>query len=502
MIPSALPQPPPAGPLDAGPAPTGDGATFAAILRGMSVGAARVASGASGDAATDPALAAPPDDAQDGAAADDAMPGAGAARADAAPDINPTVAVGGRTLPVRSDAMASDPGPGDGVPRPDRADAHPARAGAAGPPPPGAAAPPVAPFMAPAAGSGPDGDGVAAPPMGIGTGVRARATAPGGPAGPRAAWSAAAPGPATPPAAMRGGRPSDPGMPPLARGGAAQTPEGAGAPRRGGPGSPLLSADRASVARTEGSPARVAPGGDGSAAGVDDVAPAPDRPGPDAPRGGERAPSSGSGPDAAVVGRLGAGPGPTGPNGAGEPGAAAARGADVAPAPIATSAQAPLPADGVRSLLPSPVHAVLAQMGTLSTAPPTAGAPRRTVLTLAPAELGRIQFVASGDGGAVTLTVSVERPETLELIRRHGDLLERAAGEGPVRLRLEGGGVDGSGAEARTGGGAGGPDAEHRRAPPHGTRAAEGAAPPAAPSRPPDPRPSGPAPGRVLDLRL
>ncbi|UWQ08022.1 flagellar hook-length control protein FliK [Aliiroseovarius crassostreae] len=48
---------------------------------------------------------------------------------------------------------------------------------------------------------------------------------------------------------------------------------------------------------------------------------------------------------------------------------------------------------------------------------------RPVELTLSPEELGKLRLTFSGDLSAMTIAVNVERPETLDLMRRHIDLL-------------------------------------------------------------------------------
>ncbi|UWQ21457.1 flagellar hook-length control protein FliK [Jannaschia sp. W003] len=137
------------------------------------------------------------------------------------------------------------------------------------------------------------------------------------------------------------------------------------------------------------------------------------------------------------------------------------------------------------------------------TAPPPPGGVQQTEVSLAPAELGRVTFVIRNEEGTLTMQILAERPETLELVRRHADLLERAAADGPVRLRLE---QEGAGTHRGAGHGpgadhAGGQTGDGRR----GARAGgAGAAPDDAPAIPvvsgaPLPRASE---SRALDLRL
>lgn len=104
-------------------------------------------------------------------------------------------------------------------------------------------------------------------------------------------------------------------------------------------------------------------------------------------------------------------------------------------------------------------------------------------VTLAPAELGRVTIRLEPDPGQSVLHLTVERPETLELMRRHLDLLEaalREVGQQGCAIAL------------------GGRDAGGGRPPPP----ARGAPPPATA----EVGPSGAAPRPVaqgrLDLRL
>ncbi|QDL94768.1 hypothetical protein FDP22_23130 (plasmid) [Paroceanicella profunda] len=50
---------------------------------------------------------------------------------------------------------------------------------------------------------------------------------------------------------------------------------------------------------------------------------------------------------------------------------------------------------------------------------------RRVELRLDPPELGRVTVSLSTDDGSATAVVTVDRPETLDLLRRHADLLQR-----------------------------------------------------------------------------
>lgn len=46
-----------------------------------------------------------------------------------------------------------------------------------------------------------------------------------------------------------------------------------------------------------------------------------------------------------------------------------------------------------------------------------------TELLLAPEELGKLRFVFGQDDGALTILITAERPETLQLLRRNADAL-------------------------------------------------------------------------------
>ncbi|NUB44911.1 flagellar hook-length control protein FliK [Fertoebacter nigrum] len=60
-------------------------------------------------------------------------------------------------------------------------------------------------------------------------------------------------------------------------------------------------------------------------------------------------------------------------------------------------------------------------------------------LALAPEELGRLRMTVSTDGDAIRVTLHAERPETLDLLRRHADDLRqefRQAGFGFTSFRF------------------------------------------------------------------
>jgi flagellar hook-length control protein FliK len=65
----------------------------------------------------------------------------------------------------------------------------------------------------------------------------------------------------------------------------------------------------------------------------------------------------------------------------------------------------------------------------LADALPNHAAGDRTVLNLEPPELGHLEIEFRQDQGRMVATVSVERPETLDLLRRHADILLRDLAE-------------------------------------------------------------------------
>jgi hypothetical protein len=77
------------------------------------------------------------------------------------------------------------------------------------------------------------------------------------------------------------------------------------------------------------------------------------------------------------------------------------------------------------SSLTSQPGAALETVRQLVDALPNHAAGDRTVLSLEPAELGHLEIEFKQDHGRMTATVSVERPETLDLLRRHADMLMR-----------------------------------------------------------------------------
>ncbi|WP_162630646.1 flagellar hook-length control protein FliK [Paracoccus endophyticus] len=91
----------------------------------------------------------------------------------------------------------------------------------------------------------------------------------------------------------------------------------------------------------------------------------------------------------------------------------------MSPAPaLARTGPAPLGDDGLRSAPQLPPHRQIADAVVRS----TGGV---VEITLAPVELGRLTVVIGTSGAGPRLGVIAERPETLELIRRHSDMLIR-----------------------------------------------------------------------------
>jgi flagellar hook-length control protein FliK len=64
-------------------------------------------------------------------------------------------------------------------------------------------------------------------------------------------------------------------------------------------------------------------------------------------------------------------------------------------------------------------------------------------ISLSPEELGRVRLSLTGTDGAITVHILAERPETLELMRRHVDMLAadlRAQGYSQIQFDFSGGG--------------------------------------------------------------
>jgi hypothetical protein len=112
---------------------------------------------------------------------------------------------------------------------------------------------------------------------------------------------------------------------------------------------------------------------------------------------------------------------PSGPNPASPGPAAPAQGADPAAAQPGRGAAPPLP-PGLDQLVPGP--ALLAR-GPVE-------------LILNPEEMGRLRFEMSLQGDSVTIHVSADRAETLDLLRRHGDqLVEEMKAAGFLSANLD-----------------------------------------------------------------
>ncbi|HHX88173.1 MAG TPA: flagellar hook-length control protein FliK [Paracoccus sp.] len=110
----------------------------------------------------------------------------------------------------------------------------------------------------------------------------------------------------------------------------------------------------------------------------------------------------------------------------------------------------------------------------------------RFELSLSPTELGKVDMLLQDGENRLTLFINAERPETMELIRRHISLLEqelRQMGLGTLSLQL------GNGGSADAGPG-------HGSGPQRDTQDAE-LAPPLPPARPPQR-----VTGDHLDLRM
>lgn len=72
----------------------------------------------------------------------------------------------------------------------------------------------------------------------------------------------------------------------------------------------------------------------------------------------------------------------------------------------------------------------------------------RIEISLKPEELGRLSLTFNNEGGAMTVSLSAERPETLDLLRRNIDQLDLALGQlgyGDVTYDFAGGAGEGSG---------------------------------------------------------
>ena len=120
-------------------------------------------------------------------------------------------------------------------------------------------------------------------------------------------------------------------------------------------------------------------------------------------------------------------------------------------------------------------------------------APRTAEVELAPAELGRLRLHLNTTERGVHLSVLVERPESLETVRRHLDGLHRSLiAEGVTLDSIDIGTGSGARDQRQSADGKAGPAPRQIAVPPHD-------AAPDTPPAPPSPSPIGP--GR-LDIRL
>lgn len=161
----------------------------------------------------------------------------------------------------------------------------------------------------------------------------------------------------------------------------------------------------------------------------------------------------------------GAGPAPL-------PMAAQQTSASPAPEQAATDPAVPLPTPGPSQVaappplaVPTPVPVPLSALpATLITAWKDAG-PGRIEIALAPEELGRLTIAVTGEGDGLRIAITADRPETLDLLRRHADQLLadlRQGGMGGALLSFGGGGGQG---RSREGQGAESPAAPAQPAP-------------------------------------
>ncbi|WP_170467876.1 flagellar hook-length control protein FliK [Ruegeria arenilitoris] len=91
-------------------------------------------------------------------------------------------------------------------------------------------------------------------------------------------------------------------------------------------------------------------------------------------------------------------------------------------APVSTGRETPAPIHNMAPAARAGVaRAVAGQMAAVITAQPNSGA---VEIALNPEELGRVSIVLNGSDDGVHLTISAERPETLDMMRRHLLVLE------------------------------------------------------------------------------
>lgn len=150
-------------------------------------------------------------------------------------------------------------------------------------------------------------------------------------------------------------------------------------------------------------------------------------------------------------------------------------------APESRGVAAPAPGAVQNGMTQAEAKPIAGQLAAAITAHPSGGA---IELTLAPEELGRVRMIIHHDAQVMSVAIHADRPETLELMRRHSDLLAqefRAQGFGGAAFSFSGG--EGGAAERRpawAGNGAGaGPEARETLTrpaapPPAARRSAEG----------------------------
>lgn len=193
-----------------------------------------------------------------------------------------------------------------------------------------------------------------------------------------------------------------------------------------------------------------------SALGMTGHARAPYQVAPTAADAGPASPAA-THPPAQLHAGNGAGPAPL-------PMAAQQTSASPAPEQAATDPAVPHPTPGPSQVaahpplaVPTPVPVPLSALpATLITAWQDAG-PGRIEIALAPEELGRMTIAVTGEGDGLRIAITADRPETLDLLRRHADQLLadlRQGGMGGALLSFGGGGQgrsrEGQGAESPT----------------------------------------------------
>ncbi|WP_170125497.1 flagellar hook-length control protein FliK [Jannaschia seohaensis] len=154
-------------------------------------------------------------------------------------------------------------------------------------------------------------------------------------------------------------------------------------------------------------------------------------------------------------------------------------------------ADAPVHQSALPAALDQRVRAMLEQISTSSARDEGGrGAGLRTEIELAPAELGRVRIVLRDTAQGLHLQIAADRPETMDLVRRHVDGLQRAITSEGATLA----GLDLSGGENARDRSASGPTV------PDGSRESDSDGPTNTQS-PPTPLPVRSTDGR-LDIRL